>query len=136
MYQNLDVTELIGQVPGAGCCEHGTETSGTVKPGKFLHNRETVSQYGLCYMKKISYYLHERWSQTSMRQDGLVTSSEYKLENEPLLIEYLLETRRDIFSLWIPYSTNSSGNVPKQFSHLQWTIPDQRRRPYKVVTKL
>lgn len=38
MYQNLDVTQLIGQVPGAGCSEHGTEPSGTVKPGVFLHN--------------------------------------------------------------------------------------------------
>jgi len=87
-------------------------------------------------MKKISYYLHERWSQASTRQCDLVTSSEYKLEKEPLLIEYLLEIRRDIFSLWIPYSTSSPGNVPKQFNHLQWTIPDQRRRPYKAVTKL
>jgi len=43
MYQNLDVTELIGQVPGAGCSEHGIETSGTIKPGEFLHNRETIS---------------------------------------------------------------------------------------------
>ena len=38
MYQNLDVTELIGQVSGAGCCEHGTEPSVTIKPGEFLHN--------------------------------------------------------------------------------------------------
>jgi hypothetical protein len=54
-------------------------------------------------MKKISYYLHERWSQTSTRQDGPVTSSEYELKKEPLLIQYLLEIRWDIFSLWAPY---------------------------------
>lgn len=86
-------------------------------------------------MKKISYYFRERSSQTSTRQDGPVTS-EYKFKKEPLLIEYLLKIRRDIFSLWIPYSTSSPGNAPKQFNHLQWTIPNQRRRPYKVVTKL
>ena len=95
----------------------------------------SVSQYGLCYMKKISYYLHERWSQTSTRQDGRVTS-ECKLKKETLLIENMLEIRRGIFSLWVPYSTSSPGNVPKQFNHLQWTIPNQRRRLYKVVTKL
>ena len=38
MYQNLDVAELIGQIPGDGCCEHATEHLGTVKPGEFLHN--------------------------------------------------------------------------------------------------